>query len=291
MADLSQFFEKYVKYWNKIHEAYPNEIASSIEGQRLATNQAKKASVENKNISQVAETPVVKPAEVKPFQFTLPSSTDIKPFDFKTPSSTEVPPKPTFHFSTPLEIKPFNFTPPSKPSESAAPLSFSFGSSNNSQEASAPFGLISPKASQSQEPSKAQAVDQDDEPLEPATVNIIRTGAGEEDEECKAEARVKLFTFVKADGWVDLGVGIFKVNKAKEGVQRPNRILCRGEASGIILLNSAILVDATKVDWEDGKKEVKLTCINQEGVLASYLVRTKEPSQAQLLVNAINELK
>ena len=283
MADLSQFFEKYVQYWDKIHAAFPNEIASSIEGQRLATNQA------SNRIPQVAMDPLVKPVEVKPFQFTLPSSTDLKPFAFKAPSSTEAPPKPTFHFSTPLEIKPFNFTPLSKPSESVAPLSFSFGGSSNSQEAPAPFGLISPKASQSQEASKAPG-EEDDEPLEPATVNIIRTGAGEEDEECKAEARVKLFTFAKADGWVDLGVGIFKVNKAKEGVERPNRILCRGEASGIILLNSAILADATKVDWEDGKKELKLTCINQ-GVLASYLVRTKEPSQAQLLVNAINELK
>lgn len=302
LIDLSRFFAEYVNYWNQLAgnssvemkkaAGTPSEPAlkpSMKEEHRPASLAAAITlpATENLTSLQPAESaPVVKPS----FSFPLPSATT----KVAPPISSQS--TPSFNFSLPTvkteasapiadqPAAPFTFSLP-KPSEGA--FNFSFNAPSTT------FGMLSPGATQSQAKESTTEVggaeEAEDEPLEPPTIAVIRTGAGEEDEECMAEARVKLFTFGEEKSWVDLGVAIFKVNKRKEAGTGPNRILCRGEASGLLLLNSAITKEGTSVDWP-GKKDVKITCVNQNGKLASYLVRNKEEATAKKLADAITSL-
>lgn len=231
--------------------------------------------------------PTQAPQEPKPFAFTMSQTTPMAkteagtasqaPFVFNAPTEQSKP-----DASGPTKPFSFAFSQESQPSaEPSKPFAFSFNTP-----APSAFGLLSPEPTQTQKEGEAD----DDAPLEPAQIGVIRTGAGEEGEQCMAEVRVKLFTFEKADGWVDLGVGILKVNQRKEEGAMPNRILCRTEASGAILLNSAISKDVTKVEFSEGKRDLKLHCVNQLGKMATYMVRTKDGDQAKQVADAINSL-
>lgn len=194
-------------------------------------------------------------------------------------------PASSFSFSfgaNPVSEISFGTPPPSL--ETPAPKPFSFLTTMDSAK---PFAF--PNPSSTEVGSQDSIANEDEEHLEPSTITVIRTGAGEENEECLAEARVKLLTFIKNEGWSDLGVGIFKVNKNKENVSEgpKSRTLCRSEASGLILLNSAIDKSFSKVIYEDGKKMFTLTALNKEGAPATYSVRTNLPSESESLVNAI----
>ncbi len=313
LADLSRFFELYVKYWMQLSDGNPQEIKpckasgkkeetkrEETEKPKLFTDPSKelkpkqireKANVSiepTSNSSSFTFKPSTtfklnenKPVDSpKPFSFSFAKPAEEKPVEIKEVKDETT--KPLFTFSSPPT---FQFSPGSQQSQPSQPFNFSFNQPTAT--ATAPsFGVLSPPQTQSQPTECAQ----EDEPLEPATIGLIRTGAGEEDEEALAEARVKLFIFDKDNGWVDLGVGIFKVNKRKEGFEGPNRLLCRGEASGLILLNSAIIKDVTKAEHESGKKDLKVTCVNQEGKLASYLVRTKEANTAEHISTSIKQL-
>lgn len=289
LSDLSRLFQQYLKYWDQLSKAHPNEIKPPAgapkveEAPKLATS-----------FSFTAPEALPKPAELqKSFSFTAPMTTAqpappvLTPFKFPEPAKED---KPVQQERKP-SVSGFTFQPAatSAPVETKPSFNFSFGAP---QPMATPFGLLSPGQSQTQ-PNKEGEEAGDDEPLEPAKIGLIRTGAGEEGEECIAEARVKLFVFNKEDNsWVDLGVGFLKVNKRTVGAtdEKPNRILCRSEVSGTVLLNSAIVKDATKADLEPGKSVIKLTCINQEGKLATYSVRTKETQTAKSLVDAISSL-
>jgi len=304
LTDLSKFFEQYVKYWNQQADAFPEEIKLSSGSRDAKIDLPKLEPFKFQPLTSVALpcAPVAQvPAIPAPVVAAAPSMFTFAPLPVVPSQSL----KGSFSFplatTKPEESADVAMESPQKPAEPTKSFSFSFSQDSQQSTAAASkpifnfalgatpaFGMMSPGASQSQ----AKEETGDDEPLEPATVTIIRTGAGEEGEECLAEARVKLFVFDKENGntWTDLGVGIFKVNKWKEDSEGPNRVLCRSEASGLILINSAIIKDGTSVDWEEGKKDVKLTCLNQEGKLASYLVRNKEASTAKQITDSIKSL-
>lgn len=309
LVDLSRFFGQYIKFWNQLADnntvGMKNAVGSPAEPKPIEAL-LPPAPVQAEKPAFTFAIPAATTASVettKPFSFSMPptkpaAATEInlvaeeKPKK-EEPAFAEKPAPFSFSLSKPSNEINFSLAKPSneisfslpKPSNEGA-FSFSFGAPSTATT----FGMLSPGATQSQPKDVTTAsAEADDEPLEPPTIAVIRTGAGEEGEECLAEARVKLFIFGADKSWVDLGVGIFKVNKRKDEGAGPNRILCRGEASGLVLLNSAITKDGTKVDWP-GQKDVKITCVNQEGKLASYLVRNKEVEGAKQLADAINSL-
>lgn len=120
---------------------------------------------------------------------------------------------------------------------------------------------------------------------------LIKTGAGEEGEQSLQEARIKLFIFDRQQGWKDLGIGIFKINRQENGGESSkSRMLCRAEGSGKVLLNSAITKDLT-CEYEAGKKDLSVVCLNHtDAKLAKYLIRVKEPSVAQSLYDCIRTI-
>jgi hypothetical protein len=211
------------------------------------------------------------------------NSVETKDKEINSPEKKQ--PSSSFSFSfggKPNSEGSFGTPPPSL--ETPAPKPFSFLTTIDSTK---PFAF--PNPSSTEVGSQDSIANEDEEHLEPSTITVIRTGAGEENEECLAEARVKLLAFIKDEGWSDLGVGIFKVNKNKENNSEgpKSRTLCRSEASGLILLNSAIDKSFSKVIYEDGKKMFTLTALSKEGVPTTYSVRTNLPCESESLVNAI----
>lgn len=122
-----------------------------------------------------------------------------------------------------------------------------------------------------------------------ANAELIRTGAGEEDEKTLVDVRCKLFVLERERGWTDLGVAIFKVNQ-KDDDSRRSRMLARAEGSGKILLNAWINANVVVECAGEGRREVSLLCVNQDAKLAKYLVRCKEPSMCQQLCDRIASL-
>jgi hypothetical protein len=147
---------------------------------------------------------------------------------------------------------------------------------------------------------------------------LIKTGAGEEDERTVIEQRIKLFMLEKGGTgtWKDLGVCIVKVNEgsnlsasgeAEGGVVRSDsgknrhaggvsdtmapkrRILARSEGTGKVLLNSWL--NATvHVDYVEGKNNFTLLAFNSsEGRPVQYLIRGKEVQQVKELYESIKD--
>lgn len=292
LTDLSRLFPQYLKYWDQLSKSHPKDIKPPAGAHKV--EEIPKAAASFDFSGPQAPNPT---EPINKFSFPTPSASSdpVAPLQvpFKFPEfavKEELPIVFQEEKKPPLSGFSFQSATPATRAETKSGFNFSFGAP---QPMATPFGLLSPGQSQSQTSKDNEEAGADDEPLQPAQIGLIRTGAGEEGEECVAEARVKLFVFNKDDNsWIDLGVGFFKVNKRTDGAtnEKPNRILCRSEVSGTVLLNSAIMKDATKADLEPGKNIIKLTCINQEGKLATYSVRTKEAQIAKSLVNAVSSL-
>lgn len=233
------------------------------------TESAKPASVETTNAS-------------KPFSFgSSTNETTVKPFSFgSSTTSTEI-------------SKPFSFGAPVASIGGLAPLpTFSFGTTNPSTSA-APFSFIVPVAKSE---NHSGGEDDDEIPAEEAesftltrTNNEqLKTGAGEENETTQHEERCKIFMMdpVKNE-WIDLSVGIFKINRYNTGSGK-SRVLCRSEGSGKVILNTLISVPGTDVTRMEGKKEVAMLAIGPDGKPTKYLIRVKTLEQADALKAALS---
>lgn len=181
----------------------------------------------------------------------------------------------------------------------------SFGGTSSSSGFSFPTFAKSTSA-----PEKTAAAEDDEEgiPLgeeasfsgERTNTELIKTGAGEEEEQTLLDQRVKLYIFEKAtEGpsgtWKDLGIVLFKINQrhssdADNWVERC-RMLARSEGTGRVVLNSWITTGVQVDHNETGNraKDVKVLCINQEGKPAQYLIRCKEPGAAAALAHDIRQ--
>ncbi|PJF19205.1 Ran-binding and NUP50 nuclear pore complex domain-containing protein [Paramicrosporidium saccamoebae] len=222
----------------------------------------------------------VKPTEAA--SFGVPSTTSFsfgaKPTETFDKPATTASGTTQFSFSTPFSFN-ANAQPFEPKTEDVKPFQFSFGAPQPS------FGTPA-----------QQTVDLtgDDEGIPSGeeesftnvrtNMDLITTGAGEEDEETLAAERCKLFAF--SGGWTDLGVCIFKINKRSDG---RSRVLARVEGSGKILLNSWI-EKSVQVEWIEGKKEFSLICVSQDGKPAKYLVRCKEADLAKKLSEELKSL-
>lgn len=248
--------------------------------------------------SQTTETAT---GTLKPFSFgsttTIPSETTPKPFSFGSGSSDSA--------------KPVSFGSSSTNTDSTKP-SFSFGStSNNTATPSSSIGVLAPLPTFSfggaqpgfsftippakGDQSGGEEAGDEIPPEEAESFTLTRTnneqlktGAGEENETCQHEERCKVFMMdTTNNGWIDLGVGIFKINRYNNETGK-SRVLCRSEGNGKVILNTLVSVPGMDVSRMEGKKEVAMLAIGPEGKPTKYLIRVKTLEQADSLKAALS---
>lgn len=241
---------------------------------------------------------------------TTPASTDVP----ATAPVTAIAPAAAsniFSFGSDAPSSTFSFgaTTETKQAESSAPK-FSFGSSSIGGLAPLPtfsFGAPSssnfsfnvPAAASSGKTGEQSDDGGDEIPAEEAesfsltrtNTEQLKTGAGEENETSQHEQRCKVFMMDSTGSWIDLGVGIFKINRYNNESGR-SRVLCRTEGNGKVILNALVSVPGMNVTSTEGKKEVALLAIGPESKLVKYLIRVKTLEQAEELKTAIlNEIE
>lgn len=253
----------------------------------------------------------------KPFSFGSTDSSSavpaFKPFSFGSteavnPSTASASASTVAPDSTAPAFKPFSF------GSSSATTPFTFGSTtgtgtNNNSTSTTKLPSFSFGASAAAAPTSAfsfsmppppaskESGDEDNEiPAEEAESftltrtnnDQLKTGAGEENETCQHEERCKVFMMERggANGWIDLGVGIFKINRYNNEKGK-SRVLCRAEGSGKVILNTLVNVPGMDVSTIEGKKECALLAIGPDGKPTKYLIRVKTLEQAESLKAAI----
>lgn len=201
-------------------------------------------------------------------------------------------------------VSPFSF---GKETEGKKASPFAFGATSTTSSAPFQFSFASPLPSFGAKASSSAAVvgkTADDEATDDAdgipageeesftnsrtNTELIKTGAGEEDEKALCEERCKLYMLDKEDGWKDLGIAIIKVNHSE--ATGKSRIIVRAEGSGKMLLNSWINETMT-VEYTNGKKELDVLCVNQAGKIAKYAVRCKEAAIVRAFYEKVLQAK
>ncbi|KAJ3107217.1 hypothetical protein HDU97_004637 [Phlyctochytrium planicorne] len=164
-----------------------------------------------------------------------------------------------------------NFAPTPAPATTPAPaFSFSFGSQTSS------FQTVP-----SMEKADTQDEDGgDDDVVHEEQVNpeVFMKGAGEETEDTLFEVKAKAFSMSsEAKKWVDVGVGITKVNVDRTTGKK--RLILRADGSGRVLINFAL----TKGMMPKIEGKGLTFMYPQDGKLVRYLLRVKEVSSAEAL--------
>jgi len=101
-----------------------------------------------------------------------------------------------------------------------------------------------------------------EEPQNPTVTIQTNISNGEENEDILAKAKVKLYEFEKGEngsGWVNRGVGIIKLIKAKDSYKC--RLVMRSEGVGNVLLNVA-LFGKMDVICNEGQKTLQFIGVN-----------------------------
>ncbi|ORX89849.1 hypothetical protein K493DRAFT_357604 [Basidiobolus meristosporus CBS 931.73] len=128
-----------------------------------------------------------------------------------------------------------------------------------------------------------------EEAEEPSNPDLVKTGAGEEDETTIHEIRCKLYCWNKEKkSYADLGIGIFKMNE--NTTNHKKRFLVRTEGSGKVTLNVAVFPEM-KIDYVQNKKDVSIIAVGEGNKPQKYLVRVKTPEQAAQLYKKIQDNK
>lgn len=226
--------------------------------------------------------------------FKITSPTPSKPSFgglFGSPSGNapkETPAKPTSSiFSTTPAESPsvaFGFAfggPPKTAANTLAP--FSGIASNTTSRAT------SPGATTAGESANDSTADGEDETVEhDQQIDLSSGGQGEEDEDVLFEVKAKALSFdYEKKLWVSRGVGLFRVLKHRE--TRKTRMLLRSETIGKILLNSALL-SAMKYEHASNKS-VKVAVAEDNGKLATWMIRVGKDEDAQKLASLLEENK
>lgn len=228
--------------------------------------------------SSIKDTVNAPAGSLPPFSFTA----------FGTSNASAASPNPPAPVTAvPSTTSPFSFggLTSSSSAPAAAPFSFSFSTPMPSFSTQPAATAVAAGANDDEEgiPEGEEASFSGDR----TNAELIKRGAGEEDEETLAEERIKLFTLEReGGGWKDLGIALAKINRSQSTDKR--RLLARSEGTGKVLLNTWIGGTATKVDRIEGKRDFTLVCVGAEGKPAQYLIRCKEPSQAASFSAAIS---
>lgn len=224
----------------------------------------------NSDLSSVKYAPTGSDSKNQKLSF---SSTDKGSSLFEAPASifAKQTSSLTFPKASTEELRPFSFLP----KENVAFKGFGFMQSElhtlNSN-----HSLEAQSASDDQEENDELAIRKpDDDPL-------LKTGKGEEDEDCLCEERSKLYVKV-GEGWTELGIGIFKLNRNREN--KKIRLLFRVEGSGKILLNSWMQGVAVQVKNKDLFMMIPDANLNRP---TQYLLRCSSQENASNICTLFN---
>ncbi|EEB09106.1 nucleoporin Nup61 [Schizosaccharomyces japonicus yFS275] len=234
-----------------------------------------------------------------------------------TPSKTEQADSANFSWSADKPIKfntpdkPFTFTNPlsakKSPLADTKPmafqsLGFSFGTNvkpafsfNKTAEKSEEKPAAEKQSTEAKEEPKQEAEEKQDNESESSSAArtnddlVAGKGEGEENEDSVINTRAKIYRFDKeSKAYKDVGLGPLKINVDKD--TGAARVIVRVDGSGKVLLNVRLCKDF-KYEMA-GKKEVKLPAASADGKsLDTYLIRVKEPSVAEELLNKLNKHK
>lgn len=255
------------------------------------------------SFGSIAETPklnitsVVAPASASVASNTLSFGASSSVFSFGVPVTTPTAPPPVIETKQ-IDASAPKFSFGSSSIGGLAPLpTFSFGAPSASGFSFNPptvtattpvgkYGELSDDGGDEIPPEEAESFS-----LTRTNTDQLKTGAGEENETCQYEQRCKVFMMDSSDSWIDLGVGIFKINRYNNESGK-SRVLCRSEGNGKVILNALVIVPGMNVSSTEGKKEVALLAIGPEGKLVKYLIRVKTLEQAGEFKTAVlNEIE
>lgn len=113
---------------------------------------------------------------------------------------------------------------------------------------------------------------------------LVRKGAGEEDEESLYEIQCKVYKPSEEGGFTDLGKGIVKVNQNTKSNRR--RLLCRQEGSGKVILNAPLFVGMSI--QEMGVRDIGCPVFDDKGGISRWLVRVRSSDDAKNLKQFID---
>jgi hypothetical protein len=233
------------------------------------------------------------------FQFNKPSTG----FSFgqgSEPPAGSSSKTPTFNFaSTGSSSSMFGSAP--APSSNATPtFTFGFGAKpadTRSETVSAAENVAKEKQGEAQGEAEE---DGDNMPEEPRTNDaLIAQGAGEEDEEALWQQDGRVYKWVEQPDdaeeqsrFVDKGKCNIKLNKHKSTGKC--RIIARAEGAGSIRLNARLYAHF-RYTFEGSPKgksaSVKVSVMGDDSKVESWLVRVRDPAQAQSLADLLNEHK
>ena len=170
---------------------------------------------------------------------------------------------------------------------------FSFGGGSSSDKPTSAgaggfsFGGI--KAASGSEKKEIETNGEEEEGIDDGepSKNVAEEAAPGEEEKETILYSVRAKLFVMKEGWVDLGVGALKINEFKDTQKR--RLVMRTETVGKVILNT-YLFPAMKAQKE-GKSNVSVICLGEDGQPQKYLIRIKLASDADDLISKIEELK
>ncbi|KAJ3406148.1 hypothetical protein CcCBS67573_g03466 [Chytriomyces confervae] len=151
------------------------------------------------------------------------------------------------------------------------------------------FGALNAPASQGTDSQNTNEDDDEDAPKdEQIDSAILMRGAGEEGERTVHEVRCKAYVLRKAK-WDDVGLGLLKLNTHRDTGK--SRLILRADGSGRVLLNLAVFEGMNmKAEPNSGGKAVGFMGVGDGGALSKYLIRVKDGSQGEKMVNEVDTL-
>eukprot|EP01135_Chromosphaera_perkinsii_P002678 Nk52_evm46s226 gene=Nk52_evmTU46s226 len=158
---------------------------------------------------------------------------------------------------------------------------FSFGSSLGSS--SSPFGTVAKATEKKDDEEEEGIVDS-----EPSKNVAAEAAPGEEDtEDTLHSVRCKLYV-MKDGSYVDLGVGVMKINEFKDSKKR--RLIMRTETVGKVILN-VMLFPGLTIKKEAKNTSASFICVGTDQKPMKYLIRVKNPGDIEALIAKVDELK
>lgn len=186
---------------------------------------------------------------------------------------------------------PISFFPKEQAPTIAPKLNLSFGltnstSDNTSFKFSIPNSTSSLNESSTNEPKSDSEPDPAEEGFSGARTNdaLIVRGQGEEEETSLIQLTIKLLTYdITKKSYTDMGVGVLKVNQ--HDTTKKQRIVCRAEGSGRLLLNANLPAQSAEVIPKP--RGVRLRINNLEGIPSMFIVRIRTDAEVEQFIDVL----
>lgn len=108
-------------------------------------------------------------------------------------------------------------------------------------------------------------------------VDLARSGAGEENEDCLLETRARGLKLKPKEGWDSQGVGFIRILKNRDTSR--SRVLLRADPSGKVVLNAILM---KQINYSVNGTSVQFTVPQADGSLEQWAVRVKKEDVERL---------